>query len=228
MPTRSRMFQIASKPMRTWNCWVGCGFNCTYCNARKTALTRLKHSPRYQDGFNPHLVESELGRKFKPGDFVFIGYMGDISFASLTVIVDLCRRIAEQPEVNFLFCTKNPLCYHYWRVAWPMNLHLSATIETNRDYHLSTALAPIYRYGAMRTLAHPKKLISIEPICDFDLGEMLTWMKDISPSIIEIGADNYHNHLPEPKWYKVQSLLNGLRNICPIVVEKNGLHRLEK
>ena len=225
---RSRMFQVGGKPMRTWNCWVGCDYLCIYCNARKAALTRLRNSPRYKDGFNTHLVEKELNRKFKPGAFVFVGYQGDISFASRPIIVDLCCRITEQPEVDFLFCSKSPLHYWYWHMVWPENLHLGSTIETNRDYHMTRAPAPIYRYMAMRALDHPKKFISIEPICDFDLGEMLTWMEEIKPSIVEVGADNYRNNLPEPKWYKVQSLLNGLRNICPTVVEKSGLHRLEE
>lgn len=227
----SRMFLIPVdgelRPMRTWNCFVGCLYDCTYCNARKAALTRLKHSLRYRDGFKPHLVKEELSKKFNPGDFVFICYQGDISFASRPIIIDLCCRIAAQSKVNFLFCTKSPLHYWYWHMVWPENLYLGATIETNRDLGLSRAPAPSHRYEAMQALDHPKKLISIEPICDFDLDEMLTWMEEIKPEIVEVGADNYHNNLPEPKWYKVQSLLNGLRDICPTVVEKTGLHRLE-
>jgi len=222
----SRMFQVGGKPMKTWNCFVGCNYLCTYCNARKTALTRLKNSPRYQDGFTPHLVEKELSRKFYPGDFVFVSYMGDISFASRPVIIDLTARISEQPEVDFLFCSKSPLHYWYWNVVWPENLHLGATIETNRDYHLTRAPAPLYRYLAMRALSHPKTLISIEPVCDFDLDTLLGWMGDIQPSIVEVGADNYHNDLPEPPWEKVEKLIKGLEDICPTVVQKVGLERL--
>ncbi|KKM69471.1 hypothetical protein LCGC14_1450480, partial [marine sediment metagenome] len=54
-------------------------------------------------------------------------------------------------------------------------------IETNRDYHLTRAPGPLYRYIAMRALTHPKKFLSIEPICDFDLDEMLSWIKEIAP-----------------------------------------------
>jgi len=220
------MFQVGGKPMKTWNCFVGCLFECTYCNARKTALTRLKHSPRYKDGFNPHLVENVLSRKFKSGDFVFVSYQGDIAFASRPIIVDLCCRIIEQPEVNFLFCSKSPINYWHWHIYWPVNLYLGATIETNRDYHLTRAPAPLHRYTAMRALDHPKKFISIEPVCDFDLDEMLSWMAEINPQIIEVGADNYHNDLPEPPWDKVERLIKGLEDICPTVVRKVGLERL--
>ncbi len=226
--SRSRMFQVGGKTMKTWNVHVGCDFLCTYCNARRTALTRLRNSPRYKDGFKPHLVKKELSRKFTPGDFVFVGYMGDICFAARPIIIDLLARISEQPEVNFLFCSKNPLIYWYWNVHWPANLYLGATIEATEDHGLSRAPAPFYRYIAMRALDHPKKFISIEPVCDFDLDTMLKWMDDIKPSIVEVGADNYHNGLPEPPWDKVEKLIKGLEGICPTVIRKVGLERLER
>jgi len=214
--------------MRTWNCHVGCFFECTYCNARRLATTRLKHSPRYKDGFSPHMVREEFGRRFKPGDFVFVGYMGDICFASRPIIIDICRIIQEQSAVNFLFCSKNPSIYGHWNLHWPENIYLGSTIETNRDYKLTRAPAPFYRYLAMRALDHPKKFLSIEPICDFDLDVMLSWITEINPQIIEVGADNYHNGLPEPPWDKVNHLLSSLRECIPTVIEKVGLHRLAR
>lgn len=226
--SRSRMFQVGGKPMKTWNVHVGCDHGCTYCNARKASLNRLKNSPRYRDGFSPHLVKEDLNRKFKPGDFVFVGYMGDISFASRPVIVDLCARLSEQPEVDFLFCSKNPLMYWFWHIRWPDNLYLGATIETDLDFHLTKAPPPAYRFAAMRALDHPKKFISIEPICDFTVSELVRWMADIGPQIIEVGADNYNNNLPEPPWDKVELLLKALRLTCPNVIEKVGLERLKK
>lgn len=232
----SRMFHYNGKPMKTWNVWVGCDFHCTYCQARKMALTRLRNSPRYRDGFNPHLVEKELSRKFKPGDFVFVGYMGDISFASPPIIIDLCQRISEQPDVKFLFCTKNPSCYITWGTDFPDNLYLGATIETDRDYHeLTKAPPPEERFMAMEALKHEHKFISIEPLMEFHLRTMVDWIKEIGPEIIEIGPDNYNNKLPEPCWshpdqkapQKVTCLLETLREFCPTVVEKTGLERLK-
>jgi len=212
--------------MRTWNCHVGCFFECTYCNARRLATTRLKHSPRYKDGFSPHMVREEFGRRFKPGDFVFVGYMGDICFASRPIIIDICRIIQEQSAVNFLFCSKNPSIYGHWNLHWPENIYLGSTIETNRDYKLTRAPAPMYRYMAMRAIDYAKKFLSIEPICDFDLDLMLSWIVEINPDIIEVGADNYHKGLPEPPWDKVEKLLTHLKANFPTVVEKVGLENL--
>lgn len=226
--SRSRMFQVGGMPMKTWNCFVGCNFECTYCNARKTALTRLKNSPRYCDGFVPHQIDGDLGKTFSPGDFVFIAYMGDISFATNAFIAKILHRVAAQPEVNFLVCSKNPMKYRLWPRPFPVNLVLGATIESTANLSLSKAPAPYERYYALLNINHPRKFVSIEPICDFEPTRMLHWMKQLKPEIIEVGADNYHNHLPEPPWRKVQRLLECLPSICPTVVEKVGLHRLEK
>lgn len=225
---RSRMFHVDGKPMKTWNVFVGCSFSCSYCNARQLATTRLKNLPRYRDGFTPHMVESELERHFSPGDFVFIGYMGDISFAGLDLINYLLDELHSQPEVNFLFCTKNPIRYLTWPPPFPDNLYFGATIESTEDYGFSKAPPPGQRYSAMLHLEHPRKLISIEPICDFNLVRLLKWVYDIRPEIVEIGADNYHNDLPEPPWEKVEKLIKGLEGFCPNVIQKKGLERLKR
>ena len=224
----SRMFLIDGKPMKTWPIFVGCDFNCTYCNARKAALTRFKHSPRYRDGFKPKLVEKELRRQFKPGEFVFVAYMGDISFATRAEVELILGRISFFPETSFLFLTKNPDCYHRWELDYPGNLYLGGTIESNYDFHLTLAPDAWERAAAMIAVDHQKKFVSIEPIMDFDLTELTSWMYQIRPEIIEVGADNYHNNLPEPPRSKVEQLLGKLREICPNVVEKEGLERLRR
>jgi len=212
----------------TWNVFVGCKFDCTYCNARKAALTRLKHCPRYKDGFKPHLVESELKRTFKPGQFIFIAYMGDIAFCKVTDFALIIERVRAFPLTNFLLQTKDPSCWARWGFSIPPNVNLGTTIETNRDYCLSQAPPPIERWCDLLRVKHPHKFISIEPIMDFDLEALLLWMRSIEPEIIEVGADNYHNHLPEPSGEKLCALLDNLRDICPNVIEKDGLDRLKR
>lgn len=224
----SRMFKIDGKIMTTWNVFCGCLYQCTFCNARKAALTRFKHVPRYRGGFIPHLVEKELRRRFKPNEWCFIAYMGDIAFASKCEVELILSIVSKFPQTTFLFLTKNPKCYLKWGLEYPDNLYLGATIETNIDYALTKAPAPVERYRVMAALDYPRKFISIEPIMDFSFPIFLYWMKEIGPQIIEVGADNYRNHLVEPGWDKVQDLLLMLRDFCPTVVEKEGLGRLKK
>jgi DNA repair photolyase len=221
----SRMFKTVS---RTWNVFKGCRFDCAYCNARKMAATRLKESPRYKDGFTPRLVTEELSRRFRPGEFIFVGYMGDISFATREEVgFILAQTIEFFSETSFLFCSKNPAIYSSWELAYPDNLYLGTTIETNRSYGLSKAPPPLERFQAMAELQHARKFVSIEPVMDFDLEVMTRWLREMKPDIVEIGADNYRNHLPEPPWEKIKALLASLREFVPRLVEKDGLHRLE-
>jgi protein gp37 len=224
----TRMFKSVTM---TWNPYTGCRFDCSYCWARELVETKLRDSPKYREcGFAPTFHPKELHKRFKPGEFVFVSDMGDIywiDFADLGAILFLIRR---HPETFFLIQSKAPEIFLEWGrlgIEFPPNIYLATTIETNRDYELSNAPPPPRRFHRMCLIDHPHKFVSIEPIMDFDLDVMLKWMKEIKPEIIEVGADNHGHNLPEPSWDKVERLLAGLRQICPKVVEKDGLERLK-
>ncbi|MBA7484344.1 hypothetical protein ES707_19869 [subsurface metagenome] len=220
----------SGRPMKTWNVFVGCKHDCTYCSARRTALTRLKHHLRYKNGFDPHLVPELLTRGFNPGEFVFVAYMGDISFATREEFLRIRARIMEFPQTDFLIQTRNPRQLFDWRADWgvtlPAHVYLGTTIETNRNPGFSKAPSAVERFRYLTGYPHNRKFLSIEPIMDFDFDTLISWVGMIQPNIIEVGADNYHNHLPEPPWWKVEALLKRLRELCPAVVEKPGLERL--
>jgi len=220
-----RMFKSIT---RTWNVFKGCRFNCTYCSARGLALHRLSKSPRYADGFRPGLVEQELRRTFKPGEFIFVAYMGDIAFATSGEVGRILDRIEQFPDTRFLFCSKSPRCYSLWGRRIPDNVVLGTTIETNRDHGLSLAPSPLVRFSWLTAICHSHKFVSIEPVMDFDIDHMLNWLITIRPEIIEVGADNYHNRLPEPQPEQLEGLLAALRSFCPAVIEKDGLERLKQ
>ena len=234
----TRMFTIKGMPMRTWNVFKGCKFDCTYCHARSLALGRLAHLPQYADGFYPRIVDQALWKHFRDGEFIFIAYMGDIAWAFKDELEAIMARVRMAPLTTFLMLTKAPNIFLEWREAWgfepPLNLYLGATIESNIDHKLTKAPPPEKRYLAMAQLDHPKKFISIEPIMNFHLGTLVAWMQDINPDIIEIGPDNYGNNLPEPisdltghqSPWKVRKLVEMLKEFCPEVVEKPGLTRL--
>ena len=219
----TRMFTYNGKRMVTWNPFTGCNFNCSYCWARKLAETKLKAS--YPNGFIPTTHPDRFNKRFKPNDFVFVCSMGDISFAPSVVWNQVYITAQNHPDTKFLLCTKNPLIYQH--LAWRLdNVYYGITIETNRPIQVSKAPSPETRYGIMILDKHPHKFISIEPIMDFDLAGFVWWIEDIAPEIVEVGADNYNNNLPEPEPEKVERLLSYLKGICPIVIEKPGLERL--
>jgi DNA repair photolyase len=216
---------------RTWNPFTGCLFDCTYCWARKLALEKLQtRGKKYKDGFSPCFHPYELNRRFKPGDFVFVSDMGDIAFARLEQRRAIVRRVSEFPETRFLFQTKDPRIYDGPTFNNLPNVYLGTTLETNRNYGVTRAPSPLDRYLAMVSLQIKcrHKFLSIEPIMDFDLNTLERWIGHIQPEIVEVGADNYHNDLPEPSWEKVEALLEALRKFVPRVIEKDGLARLKK
>ncbi len=220
----SRMFKTITK---TWNPFTGCLFNCTYCWSRKLVTGRLKDTPKYREnGFALTFHPNELKTKFKPKEFVFVSSMGDISFANNYEWEAILRVIRNYPDTKFLVQTKSPMLFlNNWQ--WPLHVYHGTTIETNRKNELISKAPPVTRrYHDMRYNGHPHKFISIEPVMDFDLDILLEWIKEISPEIVEVGADNYHNHLVEPPWEKVEALLEALCKFVPRVVEKDGLERL--
>lgn len=225
--------------MKTWNVWVGCRFECSYCSARRLVETRLKNSLRYAGGFgDAHLVGSELGHvaRFKPGDVVFIGYMGDVAFMRSWEAAEILTGVRRQPEVTFLFCTKDPRCYLRWQVRlkelWPVvfppNLVLGTTIESDIDHGVSKAPAPILRCEAMAQLEHRRKFVSVEPVMKMNPQRLAGWIKEIRPEVVEVGADNYHCGLQEPDGRRLEAFLDELRTFCPNVIEKPGLERLKE
>lgn len=218
----SKMFTYNGKRMITWNLFTGCNFNCSYCWARKLAEGRLKYS--YPNGFIPTTHPNRFSKRFKPDDFVFPISMGDISFAPSVVVDWIITTAKKYPDTKFLLCSKDPAIFKLVKFYQP-NLYLGTTLESNRKYKGTKAPLPYQRYMIMRDLSCQHKFLSLEPLMDFDL-EFIKWIEHINPEIVELGADNYHNNLPEPNSEKTNALLNYLKQNCPVVIEKDGLERL--
>lgn len=211
------------KRMKVWNLFTGCNFNCSYCWARKLAETRLKSS--YPNGFIPTTHLDRFNKRFKPDDFVFVCSMGDISFAPSVVWNQVYITAQNHPDTRFLLCTKNPLVYQ--KLAWRLdNVYYGVTIETDKNYKVSWAMRPLDRYLAFKEVNHPHKFLSIEPVMSFNLDVFVGWIADIKPEIIEIGADNYHNNLPEPQPQYLRQFIDIIKRYTPVVIQKQGLSRL--
>ena len=196
----------------TWNPVVGCLHNCTYCWARRLAETKLRNIERYKDGFKPKLVEKELERRFYK-ESVFVSDMGDLfgEWVPAGWIIEVINAIKKSPTSNFLFLTKNPKRYYEFLDLYPENVFLGVTIETNRDYSFSKCPTTYERCKYMRDLPFKNKVVSIEPIMDFDTEIFVQWLRDIGPFLVHVGYDNYNNNLPEPSLSKTYQLIDQLR-----------------
>ena len=210
------MFDTITK---TWNPVIGCLHNCGYCWARRLAETRLTHLEKYKDGFKPNIAESELGKRFRK-QYVFACDMGDLfgDWVSRDWILKVLKAVRNSPSSYFLFLTKNPKRYFEFLEVFPKNLVLGATIETNREYKVSSAPAVTERYEVMARIPYHNKMVSVEPIMDFDHEILVSWLKEISPVVVHVGYANYNQHIPEPSLDKTAKLIEELRLFTKVII----------
>src|SRR5208337_1121856 len=107
---------------------------------------------------------------------------------------------------------KNPKRYIELLPHIPENVILGATIETTNDEIIQTdkvsnAPLPSQRYEAMKELDWKRKIVSIEPVMDFDLKTFSKWIEEISPFIVYVGYDNYCHKLREPTLKQTTELM---------------------
>jgi DNA repair photolyase len=206
----------------SWNPVTGCLHGCSYCWARRLALTRLKRHLHYAlHGFNPAFNERALARRFKPGEWVFVSDMGDLwgSWVPSRWIERVLEVVRANPRTEFFFLTKNPIRYFEFLDRMPENATLGATVETNRDEgyeQISRAPKPSERLEAMAELDWPRKVIVVEPVLDFDLEEFAEAVKRVGPAEVYIGYDNYGCKLPEPPLAKVKTLISRLEGLTRV------------
>jgi hypothetical protein len=130
-----------------------------------------------------------------------------MAFCPTSYLDDIVNRIKSDPNKTFLIQSKNPKAFN--RIEFPPNVILGTTIETNRDglyKGIAKAPKPSQRYRNFLRIQHHPKMVTIEPVIDFDLKVMLKWIKDINPCMIWLGYDSKKCHLPEPKLEKVREL----------------------
>jgi len=217
---------------KTHNPFVGCRHACIYCvpsfqRQAKRQRKRCVKCYNYEPHFHPERLKDYLPRT-KPDEFIFLCDMGDVAFAKpewLKLIIE--HEVRRYPDRTFLIQSKNPACFEPFSGLYPENLILGVTIETNkvefdtpskyRNYQeRSKAPLPEQRYKAMVKLNHSRKLVTIEPILDFDLPILVSWIREIKPEAVYVGYDNHNCKLPEPLKWKTLKLIEELKKFTEV------------
>lgn len=199
----------------TWNPIRGkCPHDCVYCYMKVYPQPEL------------HFVEKELGTNLGQGNFIFVGSSTDMWAEAIPS--HWIERVLEKCQAHsnrYLFQSKNPQRFHAYAMAFPYRSIFGTTIESNLAEVGSSPL-PYLRYKAMREMPG-HKMVSIEPIMDFDLFTMVKWIQEIAPAFVSIGADSKGHHLPEPPPEKLNRLIEELGKFTDVKV-KDNLRRLRE
>lgn len=212
----------------TWNPIGGkCDFDCKYCSTNKFYYPVLKEKYSGPVRLIDSYIEDDLGR----GNYIFVVAQNDL-FAKQVKdkwIFQVLAHCKYYPGNKYLFQTKNPDRLSEFQIALPPYSAICTTIESNRHYpEISKAPDPQQRANAMAKISKIfKTYITIEPIMDFDLDEMLKMIYYCNPEQINIGADSGNNNLPEPSREKLLQLLFALNSYFTID-KKSNLQRLLK
>jgi hypothetical protein len=204
----------------TYNAIIGeCEHKCKYCYMLVFPQQKL------------HLSEKALRQDLGRGNFIFVGSSTDM-FAD-NVSNEWIRRVLEKcrnSDNKYLFQTKNPKRFKEFLsnkenlCDFPKNSILGITLETDMESP-SQAPLPMSRFAEFNWINNHyrefDKMISIEPIMDFNLDVMLYWIQQIKPKFVSIGADSKNHNLSEPNREKIDALITELEKFTEVIIKKN-------
>jgi len=202
---------------QTWSPFKGCEFDCTYCGPTfKAQAKRQLHNCHDCYLYTPHNHPDRLS-KIPNAPTVFVCGNADIKFCDTDYLKQIIEAIRNNKRKGqtFYIQSKEPACLEPVLDLLPENVVLVTTLETNRDkgYDLvSKAPAPSVRYEQFLNLDYPRKVITAEPIMDFDLNVFARWIIKINPEYLWLGLNSHEKtvRLPEPspeKLYKLAEIL---------------------
>lgn len=212
-----------------------CPHRCRYCYVGAMAKRFPNMAERY--GGALRLLEDELQVNYGSGRTIFVDHLNDLWADAvpdewIDQVLDHCERF---PGNCYVFQTKNPKRYRdvfqksERRARIRYGSILGTTIETNRwmPEIMGKAPAPVRRFESMLVIPKPyKTFVTIEPVLQFDLEELVDWMAELKPDFINIGADSKGHGLPEPSGDQVRALVVALKKVGIEIRKKQNLERL--
>lgn len=212
------------------HCHLGgeCPHKCVYCYVDNP---RFGRPARYQGELR--LIEKEFSVKYGEGNTIFIENCNDLFSAAVprAFIKRIMAHCCLYPKNRYVFQTKNPSRYmDYQEEEWmfPDNIILGCTIETNRNVcGISAAPEPEERiYQISRLKGFAPIFITVEPVLDFDIDILASWIDRIRPEFLNLGADSKGHGLTEPTVEKIMQFTGKLREYGIELREKHNLNRL--
>lgn len=215
-PRRTNMYADA----QTWSVFKGCAFDCVYCKPsfQLQAKRQLHICPRCY-AFEPHVHPERLDpRRIPSAPIVFVGGNGDLAFCPpdhFSRIIDVIKEHgAKHPNKVFYLQSKRPESFEPFLGLLPQSVVLVTTLETNRDEGygaISKAPPPTERYRQFLALDYPRKVVTIEPVMDFDADVFSRMIVELAPEYVWLGFNSKTKPvLPEPNTDKLREFVRSL------------------
>ena len=217
----------------TYNAFKGCRFDCVYCEKSvKRVLKRVGRNIGCDLCYNytPHTHPENLkkipsGKKEWKEVIIFVFGQGDIYFCPEYFVRKTFKVIdAHKPRKSklYYFQSKAPSIFNRyldWFLENKDKVILLTTLETNRDEgyrEISKAPFPTMRFHDFLELDYPRKVLTIEPVLDFDLDEFVEMVLKLheqgSLEYVWFGFDSKNCGLPEPSIEKAQRFVDILQD----------------
>lgn len=212
-----------------------CKHKCRYCyveNPRYGRPERYTGESRLVDKeFNVDYDEKTLMKVCgKYPATIFIEHCNDLFEKTMPeeFILRIFAHCECHSENTYVFQTKNPARYFHFDGKFPNNSIRGCTIETNRNIEGISEAPPMEdRMFAMEKLTG-RKFLTLEPILDFDVDILASWVARVKPDFLNLGADSKNHGLPEPTVEKVLALVEELKKYGIDLREKHNLKRLRE
>ena len=197
-----------------------CPHNCEYCYVQHLRFPKTKE--RYFGKLK--ILEKEFEKPLGKNKTIFVGSCIDMFSKQIPKewiirVLDYCKQF----DNTYLFQTKNPKRLNDLKKKFPDKVILGTTIETNRRYKTKAPLR-LDRAIWMERIEQDK-FVSIEPIMDFDLDILVSWIEQINPKFVSIGSDSKGHKLVEPDKEMINALIKELRKFTKVKI-KDNLKRL--
>ena len=199
-----------------------CKHDCSYCYMK---------NPRFELG-ELRIDEKDMKSRLGENNIIFVCHTVDLFADDVPAewIDRVLARCCEYPKNRYLFQSKNPARILDFVDNLPSDVFIGTTIETNRaEYYESKAPSYIERAEALKKLSEKglDTMVTIEPIFDFDLDELVDIVITANPIWINVGADSKGHDLPEPSKEKVTALIEILQTKTDVELKQNLSRILE-